>query len=144
MAEAARLEITTRDAILAVGFVAITLAVITLSMTGVITSPLTLGILMTETIVLLFVGHGLVRARVISKQALPLWYTLSLGIVLLTYGGIQAGWIPVAFVYRASLVEVAITNAMFYTILVLSVAAAAAAVYAAYQYYRTRYMAYAR
>jgi len=139
MAEEAKIEFSTRDAVLAVGFIAIVMVSITLSMAGVITSPLTLGLLITLTIVLLFIGQILVKSKVISKSALPLWYSFVLGFVLLMYGMIQAGYIPVAFVMPgATVMETAITNSMFYVILILSVLAAIAVIYAGYQYYRRK------
>jgi len=137
MAEAARIEFSARDAVIAVGFVFIVLVSVAMSMAGIITSPLTLGLLIVLTIVLLFIGQILVRARVINRQALPLWYAFVLGLVLLIYGAIEAGYIPVAFVMPgASVMEVAITNSMFYVIVILSVVAAIAVAYAAYQYYK--------
>ena len=109
-------------------------------MAGVITSPLTLGLLITMTIVLLFIGHALAKSKVISRSALPLWYCLSLGLVLLSYGLIEAGYIPVAFIVPgATLMEIALTNSMFYVILFLSIVAAASVVYAGYKYYKKYY-----
>jgi len=144
MAEEARLEFTTRDAVIAVGFVFVVLLSISLSMAGIITSPLTLGLLITLTIVLLFIGQAMVRAKVLSRQALPLWYSFVLGLVLLTYGAIEAGYLPVAFIVPgATVMEIAITNSMFYAILILSVVAAITVAYAAYQYYKKRMVAVA-
>lgn len=138
MAEA-KVEVTSKEAILAVGFVFLTILAVALVQAGVITNPLTLGLMVTLTIGLIFVGHFMTRAGVISRSALPLWYIFTFGVVMLVYGGIQSGYIPVAFmVSGASVAEIAITNAMFYTLVVMAVVAAVAAIYAGYRYYRKR------
>jgi len=134
---AEKMEFATRDVVLAVGFVGIVIITVALSMSGYITSPMTLGILVTESMVLIFIGHAMVNAKVLSKSALPLWYTFSFGMVLLTYGAIEAGYIPVAFVMPgATVMEIAITNSLFYVIVALSIVAAVAVAYAGYQYYK--------
>jgi len=138
MAEA-RVEITTREALLAIGFVFLTIIAVALVQAGVITNPLTLGLLVTLTVGLIFVGHFMAMARVISRSAVPLWYIFTFGVVMLVYGGIQAGYIPIAFLISgASVMEIAITNAMFYTLVIMAVVAAVAAIYAGYRYYKKR------
>jgi len=140
MAEAPpKIEITTREAVLAVAFVFLTILAVALVQAGIITNPMTLGIMVTLTIGLIFVGYFMARAGVISKQALPLWYVLTFGIVMLVYGGIQAGYIPAAFaISYASVAEIALTNAMFYTLVAVAVIGAVAAVWASYRYYKKR------
>jgi len=137
MAEAPKVEVTSREAMLAVGFVFLTILAVALVQAGVITNPLTLGLMVTLTIGLIFVGHFMTRAGVISRSALPLWYIFTFGVVMLVYGGIQSGYIPAAFMFSgASVAETALTNAMFYTLVVMAVVAAVATVYAGYRYYR--------
>ena len=93
-------------------------------------------------IALIMVGHALTRAGVFGKNVLPMWYVLTFGIVMLVYGGIVGGYIPIAFtISHASVMEIAITNAMFYTLLALAVAAGVAVVYATYRYYKKRALA---
>jgi len=139
MAEAAKLEISTRDAILAIGFVGLVILGIALVQAGYITNPLSLGLMVTLSIGLILVGHILVKAGVFSPSALLLWYVFAFGLVMAVYGGIVYGYIPVAFlVGGASVNEIAITNAMFYVLVVLAVVAAIAVVYACYQYYKRR------
>jgi len=139
MAERVKLEMTTKQAILAVLFVMMTLLVIGLAEAGFFANPLTVGLLITLTIGLILVGHVMVRAGVLTSGVLPMWYFLTFGVVLLIYGGISAGYIPVAFtLYGALLWEIAITNAMFYTLVALAVIAAIAVVYASYRYYKRR------
>jgi len=139
MAEAPKLEITTREAVLAVAFIFLVVFAVALAQAGIITNPLTLGLMVTLTIGLIIVGHFMVRAKVFSSSMLPLWYVLTFGIVMLAYGGIQAGFIPAAFVYSgASVMEIAVTNAMFYTLVALAIVAAVAAIYAGYRYYKRK------
>jgi len=125
-------EFSTRDAALALGFVFLVLFTLALSMTGYISSPLMLGMLVTLTAALIFLGQWLVKAKAIAKSALPLWYVFVLGLVLLLYGAIQAGYIPVAFMMPgASVAEIALTSAMLYALVIVAVAAAFAAGFAA-------------
>jgi len=139
MAEAPKIEVTTREAILAVGFVFLTIIAVALVQAGVITNPVTLGLMITLTIGLIFVGHFMARAGIISRSAVPLWYVFTFGIVMLVYGGIASGYIPVAFLISgASVMEIAITNALFYTLVIMAVVAAVAAIYVGYRYYKKR------
>jgi len=139
MAEAPKIEVTTREAILAVGFVFLTILAVALVQAGIITNPISLGLMVTLTIGLIFVGHFMARAGIISRTAVPLWYIFTFGVVMLVYGGIQAGYIPAAFLISgATVMEIAITNAMFYTLVVMAVVAAVAAIYAGYRYYKKK------
>ena len=139
MAEATRVEITTREAVLAVGFVFLTIITIALVQAGVITNPVALGLMITLVIALIFVGHFMARANIISRGALPLWYIFTFGLTMLIYGGIYSGVIPVAFMIAgASVHEVAITNSLFYVLVIMAVIAAVAAIYVGHQYYKRR------
>ena len=125
-----KVEITSREAIIAIGFVLLVIVAVALVQSGVITNPVTLGLIITLTIALIFVGHFLARIGVISRQATPLWYILTFGIVMLVYGGIMMGVVPAAFsLGGVSVLEVALTNALFYTLVVAAIFAALAAVY---------------
>ena len=98
MAEAPKVEVTSREAMLAVGFVFLTILAVALVQAGVITNPLTLGLMVTLTIGLIFVGHFMTRAGVISRSALPLWYIFTFGVVMLVYGhpvGLHTGGVHV-------------------------------------------------
>jgi len=86
MAEAAKLEISTRDAILAIGFVGLVILGIALVQAGYITNPLSLGLMVTLSIGLILVGHILVKAGVFSPSALLLWYVFAFGLVMAVYG----------------------------------------------------------
>ena len=138
MAEA-RVEVTSREAILAIGFVFLTIIAVALVQAGVITNPVTLGLMITLTIGLIFVGHFMARVGIISRAAVPLWYIFTFGIVMLVYGGIASGYIPVAFLISgASVMEIAITNALFYTLVIMAVVAAVAAIYVVFRYYKRK------
>jgi len=133
----AKLEVSPKEAILAVSFVFLTMLAVALVQAGIVSNPLILGLLITLTVGLVFIGHILVRTGAISRSAVPLWYIFTFGLVMLLYGGIQAGYIPVAFVCKATIMEIAITNAVLYTLLVLAIVATVAVVYLYYQ--RRRY-----
>jgi len=137
--EKPKFEITQREALLAIGFILLTILAVGMVQAGIITNPMTLGLMVTLAIGLIFVGYFLSNAGIISRSAVPLWYVFTFGVVMLVYGGIQAGYIPVAFLIAgASIKEIAVTNAMFYTLVALAIVAAVAAVYAGYQYYKKR------
>jgi len=139
MAAEQKVEVSTREAVLAIGFVFLTVLSIALVQAGIITNPITLGLMVTLTIGLIFVGHFMARAKVFERGALPLWYIFTFGVVLLTYGAIYAGYIPIAFaVAGATVAEIAVTNAMFYTLVIMAVVAAIAVIYAGYRYYKSR------
>jgi len=134
-----RIELTTREAILAIGFVFLTIIVIALVQAGVISNPVSLGMMITLTVGLILIGHILARVGFLSRTAVPLWYIFTFGIVMLIYGGIMSGTVPAAFLIAgASIHEIAITNALFYTLVALAIAAAAIAAYYGYQYYKKR------
>jgi len=142
MAEAARIEITSREAMFAIAFVFTIVVTVGLIQAGVITNPLTLGLVVTITIVMIFVGTLLAQRGIISRGALPLWYVLIFGVVLLFYGGIEAGYIPVAFIIsKATVMEIALTNSLFYALVFTAIVAAVAAAYAGYKYYKKRALA---
>ena len=135
-----KLEITGREAILAISFVAFVIFALALAQTGVIASPVTIGVVMMLAVVLLFIGHYLVKAGVLGKSTIPLWYVFSLGLVLVVYGAITQGLVPVAFtIAGASIAEIAIVNSMFYVVVALSIAAAIAIAYVAYKKLKLRY-----
>lgn len=137
-----RVEVTQREAFLALGFVFLIIIAVALVQAGVITNPISLGLMVTLTIGLIFVGHFMVKAGVISRSAIPLWYVFIFGVVMLVYGAIQGGLIPIAFlVAGASIQEIALTNALFYTLLITAVVAAVVVVYAGYRYYKKRALA---
>ena len=137
-----KLEVTRSDAIIAMIIVGLVMVAAIAVQAGWITNPLTIGLVVTIAIALIMVGHALTRAGVFGKNVLPMWYVLTFGIVMLVYGGIVGGYIPIAFtISHASVMEIAITNAMFYTLLALAVAAGVAVVYATYRYYKKRALA---
>ena len=138
MAEETKIEITSREAILAVGFVFLVLIAIALIQAGVITNPLSLGLMITITVALILVGHFLARAKVISRSAVPLWYIMVFGIVMLVYGGVVTGYLPAIAIPHASIAEVAMTTALFYTLVIVGVIAVLAVLYMGYRYYKKK------
>ncbi|MBW2675218.1 MAG: hypothetical protein JRD89_17710 [Deltaproteobacteria bacterium] len=132
-------EITTREALIAVMFVLMVIIAVALVQAGIITNPITLGLMLTLTIGLILVGHALIRIGFLPRGMLPLWYVLTFGIVMLVYGFVESGVIPAAFViYGASIHEIALTNALFYVFVALAIFAAVVAGYFGYQYWKKR------
>jgi len=134
---ATKVEMSGKEAFLAIAFVFLIMIAVALIQAGVITNPLVLGLLVTLTVVLIFIGHIMVSKGVLSRAGVPLWYILVFGILMLIYGGIHAGYIPLAFLIAgASVEEIAITNAMLYTIIIVAVFALIAVAFAGYKYYK--------
>ena len=140
MAEVAppKIEITSREAILAVGFVFLIIIAIALVQAGIITNPISLGLMITITIALILVGHFLVRAGIISRSAVPLWYIMVFGLVMLLYGGVATGYLPAIAIPHASVTEIAITTSLFYALVAVAVGAALAVLYFGYKYWWKR------
>lgn len=125
-----KVEMSSREAFISIAFVFLVILSVALVQAGIITNPLTLGLLITLTIVLIFVGHYMVKVGIISRESTPVWYVFVFGLVMLVYGGINAGFIPLAFVVSgASVAEVAITNSMFYVLVIVAVLAALLGIY---------------
>lgn len=130
-----RVEIETKDAVIAMGFVIGVIIAVALVSVGIITNPMTLGILVTMTIAMVFLGYIMQSKGILSKTALPLWFIFSFGLVMILYGAIYAGYLPIAFSYGASVKEVALSNALFYTLIATAVAGAVLSVFFGYKYY---------
>ena len=130
MAEVPKVEISRTEAILAVIFVVFVLGMVAAAAAGLIANPLMWGLIMTMTVALIFLGHILVTKKVLSPGVLPVWYVLIGGVILLTYGMMESGYLPVAFqIAGATVLEIEITSALFYTVIVAAILAAIIAVY---------------
>jgi len=130
MAEVPKVEISRTEAILAVIFVVFVLGMVAAAAAGLIANPLMWGLIMTMTVILIFIGHILVNRRILSPGVLPVWYVLIGGVILLTYGMMESGYLPVAFqIAGATVLEVELTSALFYTVIVAAILAAVIAVY---------------
>jgi len=129
MAEA-KVEISKTEAILAVIFVVFVLGMVAAAAAGYIANPLMWGLITTMVVALIFIGHVLVTRKVLSPGTLPVWYILIGGVILLTYGMMESGYLPVAFqVAGVSVLELELTSALFYTLIVAAILAAVIAVY---------------
>lgn len=117
--------------LLAVGFVIMVFAALWLSVTGVISSPLTAGFVVISVTALVFLGDYLKRINAIPAQAIWLWYLFSLGLVLIIYGAVAKGYIPLVVSYGASVEEEALSSSLIYLLAVAAVFAAVLAVVAA-------------
>jgi len=127
---AAKVEISKTEAVLAVIFVIFVLGMVAAAAAGLIANPLMWGLIMTMTVALIFVGHILVSKGILGAGTLPVWYVLIGGVILLTYGMMESGYLPVAFqVAGASVLELELTSALFYTVIVAAILAAIIAVY---------------
>lgn len=134
MAQPVRVEMGARESILAIGFVMIVLIAVALAQAGVITNPVSLGLIITMTIGLMLVGHVLVTLGFLSRGAIPLWYMFVFGIIMLSYGFVYSGALPAAVMApSATLMEIALTSALLYTLLFVGITAAVIAVYMYYK-----------
>lgn len=120
-----KIHVETKEAWAAVFFVILILGIMAAINVGVLKNPVTVGLIVTMTTVLLLIGHFLVTKNIISKGILPLWYMLIFGIMLMLAGGILSGAVAPAFVVSgATVLEIAITNALFYTLVIAAVLSA--------------------
>lgn len=125
VASEAKIHMTTKQAYAAIFFTIFVIAVIGATNANLIKNPMSAGIIVTLTTGLILVGHFLAQKGIIAEGALPLWYMMTAGIIMILAGGILAGMIAPAFVIPgASLVEIAITSAMFYAFVIVAVASA--------------------
>jgi len=130
MAAAPKVEVTRMEAVFAVIFVIFVVGMVAAAAAGLLANPLVWGLIITITVALIFVGHILVQRGILSRATLPVWYVLVGGLVLITYGMIEAGYLPVAFqVAGVGIFELELTSALFYTLVIAAILAAIVAVY---------------
>jgi len=132
----AKVELGTREAMFAIAFVFAIILTIALVNLGIITTPLTLGLIVTLATVMVLLGHILAQKGVLAGASIYIWYILTFGVMMLIYGAIYGGYLPIAFSYGASVSEVALSNALFYTLIIVAVVGAVLSVYFGYQYYK--------
>jgi hypothetical protein len=129
MAERARIELGAREAVAALLFAFIVLGVLAAAASGLF-NPMLAGTIITLVVILIFIGSYLVKLGVLSRTAMPLWYILVLGIMLVFYGLVSRGAIPLAVASEAmTFAEIAILTSMLYTILVVAVIGLGAVLY---------------
>ena len=122
---------------MAIGFVVATLATLALIQAGIVKNPLTIGIAITSIVVLIFIGHHLVSKGIISREAAPLWYIFAFGLVLIIYGMVRSGTIAPAFIVpNASIEEISLASALFYTLVVFATIGIIATAYTSFKLYR--------
>jgi len=129
MAERARIELGAREAVAALLFALIVLGVLAAAASGAF-NPMLAGTIITLTVLLIFIGHYLVRVGVLSRSSTPLWYILILGIMLIFYGLVSKGLIPLAVASEAmTFAELVVFTTMLYTIFIVAVIGIAAVLY---------------
>jgi len=118
-----KVEMGFREAVIAVLFMLFVVGLIVAAQAGVF-NPIMVGAILTVTVILVFIGYGLVKMGVITKSALPVWYVFVLGLVLLFYGAIARGVIPLAVYSEAiTLQEATLFTALIYVLVVVAVLA---------------------
>jgi hypothetical protein len=118
-----KVEMGFREAVIAVLFMVFVIGLIVAAQAGVF-NPIMVGAILTVTVILVFIGYGLVKMGVITRSALPVWYVFILGLVLLFYGAIARGVIPLAVYSEAiTLQEAALFTALIYVLVVVAVLA---------------------
>lgn len=131
-----KIEMEPKETYLAIGFVFAVILTIVLVNLGYITTPLTLGLIVTLTTVLVLLGHVLVQKGVFAKSTMYVWYLMVFGLAMILYGAIYGGYIPIAFSYGGKVAEVALSNALFYTLLVVAVVGAVLSTFFGYHYFK--------
>ncbi len=121
-------EISSKDLILFFGSVFIALFVMLGGAAGAF-DPMLAGIAITLIVLFFIMGQWLEARGVFSSGFAAVWITFGLGIVMILAGLIHRGVLPLLIKTNAALLFVEITNAMIYTILILSVLAAVLAIY---------------
>jgi hypothetical protein len=118
-----RVEMGLREAVFAVLFMVFVIVLIAAAQAEMF-NPVVVGAIITVTVILVFMGYGLVRMGIITRTALPVWYVFVLGLVMLFYGAIARGIIPLA-VYSKSITlqEAALFTALIYVLVVVAVLA---------------------
>jgi hypothetical protein len=120
MAEKAKIELGAKEAVLALIFAFIVLGVLAAAASGMFNAMLA-GTIITLTVLLVFIGHYLVKAGAMSKSAMPLWYILVLGIMLIFYGLVSKGVIPLAIAGAMTFAEAVVFSTMLYTVFAVAV-----------------------
>jgi len=129
MAERARIELGAREAVAALLFAFIVLGVLAAAAWGLF-NPMLAGTVITLVVILIFIGNYLVKLGILSRTAMPLWYILVLGIMLVFYGLVSRGTIPLAVASEAmTSTEVVVLTTMLYTIFIVAIIGLAAALY---------------
>jgi len=129
MAERARIELGAREAVAALLFAFIVLGVLAAAASGLF-NPMLAGTIITLVVILIFIGNYLVKLGILSRTAMPLWYILVLGIMLVFYGLISKGVIPLAIASEVmTFTEVVVFTTMLYTLFIVAVIGLAAALY---------------
>jgi hypothetical protein len=129
VAERAKIELGAREAVAALLFALIVLGVLAAAASGAF-NPMLAGTIITLTVLLIFIGHYLVRVGVLSRSSTPLWYILILGIMLIFYGLVSKGLIPLAVASEAmTFAELVVFTTMLYTIFIVAVIGIAAVLY---------------
>ncbi len=124
---AGRIELGGREAIAAVLFMILVLVLVALAQAGFF-SPVVIGAVITVTVLLVFVGYGLVKYGVISREALPLWYFFTIGLILVFYGAILRGVMPL-IISSNTLEEAGLISSLIYVSILTGIIAVIAILY---------------
>ena len=129
MAERAKIELGTREAAAALLFAFIVLGVLAAAASGAF-NPMLAGTIITLTVLLVFIGHYLVKVGILSRSSTPLWYILILGMMLIFYGLVSKGLIPLAVAIETmTFAEAVVLTSMLYTIFIVALIGIAAVLY---------------
>jgi hypothetical protein len=129
VAERAKIELGTREAAAALLFAFIVLGVLAAAASGAF-NPMLAGTIITLTVLLVFIGHYLVKVGILSRSSTPLWYILILGMMLIFYGLVSKGLIPLAVAIETmTFAEAVVLTSMLYTIFIVALIGIAAVLY---------------
>jgi len=129
MAERPKIEVGAREAAVAILFAFVVLGVLAAAASGLF-NPMLAGAIITLTVLLVLIGHQLVKMGVMTRSAIAIWYIFVLGLMLVFYGLVSRGVIPLAVASGAmTLAEVAVFTATLYTLFIVAVIGLGAALY---------------
>ena len=129
MAERPKIEVGAREAAVAILFAFVVLGVLAAAASGLF-NPMLAGAIITLTVLLVLIGYQLVKMGVMTRSAMAIWYIFVLGLMLVFYGLVSRGVIPLAVASGAmTLAEVAVFTATLYTLFIVAVIGLGAALY---------------
>jgi len=129
MAERPKIEVGAREAAVAILFAFVVLGVLAAAASGLF-NPMLAGAIITLTVLLVLIGYQLVKMGVMTRSAMAIWYIFVLGLMLVFYGLVSRGVIPLAVASGAmTLAEVAVFTATLYTLFIVAVIGLGVALY---------------
>lgn len=130
MANGGQMSITNRELLVFLGSVVMALVILAGGGLGWF-DPLTAGIVVVTVVGLFFIGQWLEAKGIFGSGMTMVWMVLSLGIAAILAGLIARGYLPFMFYSTSAFPASVVSNALLYTLLIVSVIAAIIVIYVA-------------